>query len=364
MSAHASHADALRRILVVAVVAVGAAGLAAAGCGGDDSGTGDSRGAGVGVVIKGLDNPFFAAMQEGVLAAADERKADVRVSAATGLEDTAGQASKLEALIAEDLGCYVVNPITQTNLAQALSHVPRNTPIVNIDSPVGADEARALGFDISTYIGTDNEAAGALAADEMAALVGPGASVGVIGGISGDATSAARIDGFSEGARGRFDALDPVSADWDERKAMLVAGALLQDEPGVDGFFAANDQMALGVAKAVAGAGRKGRVAVVGVDGIEQALRAVQRGAMSATVSQYPYTIGMLGVEACLAAASGESLPSKVDAPIQVVTKRNVARAEANFPRPVKPFKSPFVALLQGRGSARHNGEPFPLASR
>jgi ribose transport system substrate-binding protein len=89
-------------------------------------------------------------------------------------------------------------------------------------------------------------------------------------------------------------------------------------------------------------------VAVVGVDGIQEALEAVQRGAMSATVSQYPYTIGSLGVEACLAAASGEPLPRKVDAPIQAVTRRNAARAEANFPRPVQPFKSPFAAFLHG----------------
>ena len=344
MSARAAHADLLRRILVVAALALGAA----AGCGDDDSGAGDSGGERLGVVIKGLDNPFFAAMQEGVLAAAHDRKADVRLSAASGLEDTSGQASKLEALIAEKLDCYVVNPISQSNLAQALSHVPQGSPIVNIDSPVGADEARALGIDISTYIGTDNEAAGGLAADTMADLVSRGASVGVIGGISGDATSAARIDGFRSSARGRFDPLGPVSADWDERKAMLAARTLLRDEPGITGFFAANDQMALGVAQAVADAGRKGRVAVVGVDGIQEALEAVERGAMSATVSQYPYTIGSLGVEACLAAASGESLPAKVDAPIQVVTRRNVARAEENFPRPVQPFKSPFAAFLHG----------------
>jgi len=287
-------------------------------------------------------------MKLGVLAAAHDRKADVRLVAASGLDDTAGQASKLEALVAQGLNCYVVNPISQSNLIQALSHVPGGTPIVNIDSPVGADDARALGIRVSSYIGTDNEAAGELAADTMAGLVGRGARVGVIGGISGDATSAARIDGFRADARGRFDALDPVTADWDERKAMLAAGALLRDEPGIDGFFAANDQMALGVAQAVDDAGRKGTVAIVGVDGIEQALEAVRRGAISATVSQYPYTIGMLGVEACLAAASGKSLPAQVDAPIQVVTRRNVARAEARFPRPVEPFKSPFAALLRG----------------
>jgi ABC-type sugar transport system substrate-binding protein len=330
------------RILVVAAVA-----LVAAACGGD-SATRYGGGARVGVVMKGLDNPFFAAMKQGVEAAARDRKADVRVSAATGLDDTAGQASTLEALISQGLACYVVNPISQSSLVRALSHVPEGTPIVNIDSPVGADEARALGIRISTYIGTDNDAAGGLAADTMAGLVDRGASVAVIGGISGDATSAARITGFRAGARGRFDPLDPVGADWDERKAMLAARDLLGDDPDIAGFFAANDQMALGIARAVARAGRKGEVPIVGVDGIEQALAAVQRGALAATVSQYPYTIGRLGVEACLAAAAGKSLPAKVDAPIQVVTRQNVAQAKARFPQPVEPFQGPFAALLSG----------------
>jgi hypothetical protein len=58
--------------------------------------------------------------------------------------------------------------------------------------------------------------------------------------------------------------------------------------------------------------------------------------------------IGKLGVEACLAAAGGKSLPGHVEAPIQVVTKRNVARAQERFPQPVEPFESPFAALLGG----------------
>jgi ABC-type sugar transport system substrate-binding protein len=319
----------------------------APGCGsGSDNGSDDGR-ARVGVVIKGLDNPFFAAMQQGVQADARTRNADVRVSAATGLDDTAGQASKLESLIAQQLDCYVVNPISQSNLLRALSHIPDDKPIVNIDSPVAPDEARALGIKITTYIGTDNEAAGKLAARTMAGLVGRGAKVGVIGGISGDVTSAARVNGFARGAQGRFDTLNTVSADWDERKARLATATLLRSEPAIAGFFAANDQMALGVARAVAEAGRTERVAVVGVDGIEDALMAIERGSMSATVSQYPYTIGSLGVDACLAAAAGKPLPARVNAPIQVVTKQNVERAKAKFPQPVEAFKSPFAVLLR-----------------
>jgi ribose transport system substrate-binding protein len=60
-----------------------------------------------------------------------------------------------------------------------------------------------------------------------------------------------------------------------------------------------------------------------------------------ATVAQYPYTIGRLGVEACLAATSGAPVPARIDAPVQVVTRGNVERAKAAFPRPVEPFDDP-----------------------
>jgi ribose transport system substrate-binding protein len=84
-------------------------------------------------------------------------------------------------------------------------------------------------------------------------------------------------------------------------------------------------------------------VAVIGVDGIRQALAAVKTGALSATVAQYPYTIGQLGVEACLAAVRGQRVPGRLDAPIELVTRDNVARAQAHFPEPAEPFRSPFA---------------------
>jgi ABC-type sugar transport system substrate-binding protein len=321
--------------------------MTVAACGGDDSGGAAASGNGdksVGVMIKGLDNPFFAAMNDGVKAAATDSGADVQVQAAASLTDTDGQASKLEALIGQNKSCYVVNPISQTNLVQPLAQVPDGTPVVNIDSPVGADAAKQAGLDISTYIGTDNVAAGGMAADTMASLVKSG-KVGVIGGISGDATSAARVQGFTEGAKG-FTVLKTVAGDWDRSKALNAAEDLMRANPDVKGFFAANDQMALGIAQAVKNAGKKGQIAIVGVDGIEDALKAVQAGDMSATVSQYPYTIGQLGVEACLAAAQGKDIPADVKAPVQVVNKANVAKAEKNFPEPVETYNDPFTALI------------------
>jgi hypothetical protein len=56
--------------------------------------------------------------------------------------------------------------------------------------------------------------------------------------------------------------------------------------------------------------------------------------------------MGQLGIEACLAASRGKTLPRRVDAPLQVVTQRNVGRVERSFPKPLARFDDPLADLL------------------
>jgi ribose transport system substrate-binding protein len=301
-------------------------------------------------VIKGVDNPFFGTMRDGMRAAAREHALTLRLSTAADLEDTDGQASALESLIGGDPSCYLVNPINPTNLIEPLSHVANGTPVVNVDSRVDESAARAVGVPITTYIGTDNVAAGRLAAATMARLVPRAAQVAIVTGIPGDVSSGERARGFAAGAGERFRIVETVAADYDRERARMATAELLRERPAVRGVFAVNDEMALGIAAAVRAAGRRGEVAVVGLDGIREALEAVRAGELTATVAQYPYAIGRLGVEACLAAEQGERLPARVDAPVQAVTRANVERALAAFPQPVEPFDDPLEPLIERQG--------------
>jgi ABC-type sugar transport system substrate-binding protein len=321
--------------------------LGVAGCTNGGQSAATRKSSTIAVVIKGLDNPFFETMRDGIEATARANNVQLRVAAAGGLEDTAGQASAVEGFATQQADCYVVNPINQTNLVEPLSHLRKGTPVVNIDSPVDQLAAQAVGIKITTYIGTDNVQAGRVAADAMSRSVGPGAKVAVIAGIPGDASSEARTSGFSQGARGRFDVVQTIPVDFDRARAKLAAQQLVRAKSPVQGFFAVNDQMALGVADALAATGKTGSTPVIGLDGISEALAAVMRGALSATVAQYPYTIGRLGVEACLAAIRGKSVPDNIVAPVQIVTKQNVGRAQAKFPQPVQPFDDPLARLLE-----------------
>jgi len=319
-----------------------------AACGGSQgsSSSSSSSNGQAAAIIKGLDNPFFQAMQQGIQDQAKAQSINVTVQAATSITDTTGQADKLQAMAGQNYGCYIVNPISGTNLVQPLVPISQaNKPIVNIDNPISTDAAQSAGLKISTYIGTDNVSAGKLAASEMAKLLPNGGDVALIGGIAGDVTSQARLTGFQEGLPSNIHVVQTMAADWVRQEALTDAGNILRARPTLKGFFVANDDMALGVGRSIADAGKQGQVQVVSVDGIQDALKAVQAGTLSATVSQYPYTIGAMGVEACKAAMAGKTLPTKVTAPVLLVTKDNAAQALSSFPKPFTSYSDPFTTL-------------------
>jgi ribose transport system substrate-binding protein len=299
----------------------------------------------IAVVIKGLDNPFFQYMRQGIDAQAKALNVAVSIQAATGMGDATGQADRLSALAMQDFGCFLVNPISVSNLVQALVPVARKKlPIVDIDSTIDPGQAKAAGFSVDTYIGTDNVVAGGLAGKEMVRILPEGSEVALIAGIVGDVGSNARIKGFKEAIEGKLKVVEMVSADWDREKALTAADTIMRAHPNLKGFFTANDTMALGVERAVLTAGKD--IKVIGLDGITDALKSVAAGQLTGTVSQYPYVVGAMGLEACVAAAQGKSLPAKVDAPVQLITKANADTALKNFPQPAGPYPDPFRDML------------------
>ncbi|NHC44173.1 sugar ABC transporter substrate-binding protein [Motilibacter aurantiacus] len=345
---------AARPAVMGAVALTGA--LLLSGCGSDDSsdaaaptggGSAPAGGSGepVAAVIKGLDNPFFQTMQEGIESQASTSGTTVQVQAAQAITDTTGQADRLSALAQQSYGCFIVNPITGNNLVQGLAQIAaRGIPVVNIDQPVDAEAAEAAGLETATYIGTNNVNAGKLAGEQMVEAVGSG-KVAVIGGLAGDVTSAARIEGFTQAIGTTLTALPVQAADWERQKALTIATDLLTANPDLKGIFAANDDMGLGAAQAVANAGKAGQVSVISVDGNKDALEAVQAGTLTATVAQYPYAIGSLGVQACVAAEQGKDLPENIESPVALVTKDVAADAIATFPQPFEEFDNPLADL-------------------
>ncbi|GGM17472.1 substrate-binding domain-containing protein [Nakamurella endophytica] len=294
------------------------------------------------MVIKPLDNTYFGAMAKGAQDQATKDGVSLTVVAADNVNDDSGQAAKLNALVTAGYDCYIVNPTSQTNLLTGLVPVSQaGTPIVNLDLPIDTAAAEKAGVKLTTYVGTNNETAGAAGGKAMLDLLSDGDQVALIGGLVGDPGSNARLKGFSDSVQGKLKVTQTVAADFDKAKAKSAAKTILLANPDIKGFFTPSGDMALGIQQAVDEAGSKGKVAVVGVDGTEDQLKDIVAGGEPAAVEQFPYLMGAQSVQACAAARSGKTVPAKVETPVLVVTKENAQAALTAFPAPPAGFTVP-----------------------
>ena len=68
-----------------------------------------------------------------------------------------------------------------------------------------------------------------------------------------------------------------------------------------------------------AAADKTGKIIVVGFDAQPEARAAIQKGAMAATVAQFPKRMGGMAVEMAHKLLSGETIPAFVSVPIELV---------------------------------------------
>lgn len=303
--------------------------------------TGTAQAANIAVVEKTLSNPFWVTMKLGAEHAGKESGSTVEVQASTAENAVEEQSTLLQTMFGQGFDCYVVSSITETNLIQPLAAIAAaGKPIVNVAAKVDEDALKAAGVKFATFIDSDNVKAGQIAAEEMSRLLEGKGKIAIVGGLPGDVANRNRISGFEKGA-GSLEIVQTVAADWDREKALTAATAILQANPDLGGFLASNDTMALGILQAVENAGRKD-VRVIGIDGLEDAIKSVEAGGLTATVSQYPWAFGTLGVKACEAAIKGVALPEFVESPIALITETNAQDALKAFPEPLEAIKTPF----------------------
>ena len=92
----------------------------------------------------------------------------------------------------------------------------------------------------------------------------------------------------------------------------------------IQAVFAQNDEMGIGAVIALEQAGLKGRVLVVSVDAIADALQLVKQGRLDATVFQDAKAQGETAVDLAVKIVRGQPFESQTYAPFHLVTKANV----------------------------------------
>lgn len=156
-----------------------------------------------------------------------------------------------------------------------------------------------------TYDGKD---AGRQIAEAMFEEMGGKGGVIALQGILDTAAAKERFAGLQEALTKStaITLLDEQTAEFDRTKALNITKTLLTKHGDkIKGVWAANDDMALGALQALEAAGRED-VAVVGIDAVPDAVRAISTGRMTATVSSDGPWQGGIGLAMGYCAATGK----------------------------------------------------------
>jgi len=145
-------------------------------------------------------------------------------------------------------------------------------------------------------------------------------------GAAGDKVMMARRDGFHsvvDNEKGIKVVQSPY-CDYVRANAVKAAQDLVQANQDINLIYAHNDDMALGGLQVVEqNSSLKGKVKVLGVDGLMEAIKAIRDGRYDATALNDPAYLGKLAVEAAVDIANGKKVSEYIDGKTGVIDKSN-----------------------------------------
>lgn len=256
--------------------------------------------------------------------------------------EQAGKSLGVKTFYAGDPG-YDINK-SVTVFEQIVAKNPAGIAIAAINADAlkdPIDKARKAGIEIvtydsdspdstsSSYLSTGNVAAGSVAADHMAELVGGKGEIALLYSI-GQQNVEQRIQGFVETLEAKYPEMIIVAKandKGDQTEAAKALSAVLQANPSIVGVFGADGVAGVGGATAIKESGKEGKVKLIGFDTDKALLDMIKNGSVDASIAQGTVNMGYWSMQFLYQLKHGLAptpLPGFVDTGVSVVTKENV----------------------------------------
>lgn len=274
----------------------------------------------LGLALASDTNPFYIAMRKGVEMQAGKLNWTVRVVNAN--EDVNKQVNGVMDLVAQGVTGILISPIDAVATGPAFEAAYKaGIPIISI--------ARGAKSKYQTlFVAMDQIQIGKDIAAWSAKAAGGKGKVAMIAGPAGANVFRDLADGFRSemtkhpGMTIVYGHTVPLTRE----QGLKNAEDILVAHPDIRVIYAANDELALGAAQAVAAAGKKKNIIITGLNGIPPALKAVMQGKIDMTVVLNPVAWGILGVKTMDAYLKGERTTQKVFIKHILAVKNNAGK--------------------------------------
>jgi ribose transport system substrate-binding protein len=244
-------------------------------------------------------------------------------------DDLKAQIDVVQSFAAQGVSGMVVAPLSDKGLVGAVHQaVDAKIPVVIFDSDL-------QGHDHTSFVATDNFAAGQLAGREIVRLLGGKGNVLLLRYNEGSASTTNRENGFLDVAKknpGLKIVSDNQYGGATTETAFSTSENLLSatkaGEGGVDAIFCPNESTTFGMLLALEKEGIAGKVKLVGFDSSAKLVLGLKQGHINGLVLQNPFKMGYLAVQTLSRHLKGEKVEPRIDTGATLVTKDNLEKPE------------------------------------
>ncbi|MGI6877385.1 ABC transporter substrate-binding protein [Microbacterium sp. gxy059] len=305
-----------KRAAALGIAAVAA--LALAGCSNNGGGSSDidpdsipEDETYIALVSKGYQHQFWQAVKAGAEERADELGVTITFDGPAAETEIDKQLDMLKNAIdrkPDAIGYAALDPEACVPLYEEAEAA--EIPIVEFDATCNSEYA-------ASFAATDNTVAGALAAENMAELIGGEGKIGIVGHSQINSTGVERRDGFVEKMEADYPDIEIVDiqyGDGDHLKSADIAKAMITAHSDLAGIYGTNEGSAIGVVNAANELGLSGDdLMIVGFDSGAAQINAIKEGTMAGAVTQDPKMIGALTVQTAYDIINGEEVEDYLD---------------------------------------------------
>lgn len=237
-----------------------------------------------------------------------------------GNNDASAQLSQVETMIADGVDAIILNPQdAEACVACVEAAKEAGIPVFGVNTMVHSD-------DLTSYVGSEDVSAGEEIMQYMIDYKGNDEfNIVIIEGPMGQSAQLQRWEGINNilADHETINVLTYNTANWSRSEAMSLMETWLTtygDE--IDAVVSENDEMALGARQAIEAEGYD--IPCIGIDGITDAVSAIENGGMIA--SDFQNAEGQItgAIEAAVKVLNGETVEKEIWIPFEMITPENV----------------------------------------
>ena len=287
------------------------------------------------LISKGETHQFWQAVKKGAEEQAAKMNATIHFQGPAAETMIDKQLEMLDAAIAlkPDAIGYAALGTTQS-VSHLKAAKAAGIPVYMFDTAASCDGGvPALGPNSDCALGvayTNSTAAGSLAADTMAKLIGGKGKVLVVGHSQTNQTGIDRANGFINRIKSKYKGITLLTPQYaeggDALKAQEIVSAALVANKDLKGVYGTNEGVSIGAGQAFKAAKLKnGAVKLIGFDSGKQQIANIKSGLQTGAITQSPMGIGAKTVEALVNYVRNKTVPKNlIDTGFYYYDKKNI----------------------------------------